>query len=435
MTQLSIRKDDKMLIESCETQKEAIHVSSIIPAKAITNEQIITLSHELGRIFSTRASHYDKTNQFPKENFELLKKHHFLSIMIPKSKGGMGADFLTYTRALEAMSKGDAATALTFNMHNIAVGSLAELDFKGQKNHRIQHMQDFIDWVYTQVITHQKVFASATSEPNIGAHLSKIKTTYEANETGFIINGIKNWVSMAGYADYYVVAAKKKEENPSSPPAISYLIVEKENPNAQIKYTWDVLGMRATSTNPVYFKNCWVPKRALFLGSEGMALFKVAREPHWLVGGYIGVYLGICSATLDFVIHYLKQKKIPGTQIPLSQNERILHKVGELSSQVMAAKQSVYYAAKLVKNAPGTPQTNEAIHQAKYIVSELGPSLTSEAIRLCGGSTLSKSMPLERYYRESRCAGLMPASSDECLAYLGKCAFGVDLSKPNETYW
>ncbi len=69
------------------------------------------------------------------------------------------------------------------------------------------------------------------------------------------------------------------------------------------------------------------------------------------------------------------------------------------------------------------------------MVSELGPRLTSEAIRICGGSTISKRMPLERYYREARCGGLMPATSDECLFYLGKAAFGTDLSKPSETYW
>ncbi len=405
-----------------------------ISPKDITNEQIVDLCKKLGEGFSKRSSKHDREGSFPEENFQELKDYNLLCIMIPKDKGGMGADFLTYTRALEQIARGDASTGLTFNMHNIAVGSLAELNIDGIGGSRGKKMNDFIDWVYNEAITHKKLFASASSEPGIGAHLSKMKTLYKRTDDGFVINGVKNWVSMAGYADYYVVAAKK-EGSESEVPAISYLIVEKENPNARVEFTWDVLGMRATSTNPVYFEDCFVPKSSLFLGNEGMALFKVAREPHWLVGGYVGVYLGICTAAFDFLVNYLKNRNIPGTQTPLSDDSRIQHKVGELYVKVAAAKASVYRAAKLVAEKPGSVEANTAIHQSKFIVSELGPSLTSDAIRLCGGSTIAKFMPLERYYRESRCGGLMPATSDECLLYLGKAAFGTDLTKPDETYW
>ena len=400
----------------------------------ISNDDIVELCRQLGEKFAPRASKHDREGSFPEENFAELKQANLLSIMIPKERGGMGADFLTYTRALEQIAKGDASTGLTFNMHNIAVGSLAELRLDGIGGSRGKTMNDFIDWVYDQAITHKKLFASASSEPGIGAHLSKMKTVYEKVDDGYVINGVKNWVSMAGYADYYVVAAKSAKSD-SDVPAISYLVVEKDNPNARVEFTWDVLGMRATSTNPVYFEDCFVPKSSLFLGNEGMALYKVAREPHWLVGGYVGVYLGICSAAFEFLVKYLKDKNIPGTQTPLASDGRIQHKVGELFVQVEAARNTVYKAAKLVATQPGTVEANTAIHHAKFMVSELGPSLTSDAIRLCGGSTIARFMPLERYYREARCGGLMPATSDECLSYLGKAAFGTDLSKPSETYW
>lgn len=411
----------------------SLPMQKVAPAD-IKSEEIIELCRVLGQRFISRAGKYDKEGSFPVENFEEIKDAGLLGIMIPKKYGGMGADFLTYTRALEQLSKGDASTGLTFNMHNIAVGSLAELNVEGIGGSREKRMTDFITWVYDQSIKEKKLFASASSEPGIGAHFSKLKTLYKRVDGGFVINGVKNWVSMAGYADFYVVAARSADSE-SDVPAISYLVVEKENPNARVEFTWDVLGMRATSTNPVYFEECFVPNEALFLGSEGMALYKIAREPHWLVGGYNGVYLGICSAAFEFMVEYLKTKKIPGTQTPLAEDSRIQHKVGELYSQLESTRRVAYSAARLVADRPGTPEANTAIHHAKYMVSELGPHLTSEAIRTCGGSTISKRMPLERYFRESRCGGLMPATSDECLFYLGKAAFGTDLSKPSETYW
>ncbi|MDH3711001.1 MAG: acyl-CoA/acyl-ACP dehydrogenase, partial [Cyclobacteriaceae bacterium] len=352
-------------------------VQKIAPSD-IQSHEIIELCRDLGNKFVSRAAKYDKEGSFPVENFQEIKDAGLLGIMIPKKYGGMGADFLTYTRALEQLAKGDASTGLTFNMHNIAVGSLAELDVEGIGGSREKRMTDFITWVYDQSINGKKLFASASSEPGIGAHFSKLKTLYKRVDGGFVINGVKNWVSMAGYADYYVVAARSADME-SDVPAISYLVVDKDNPNARVEFIWDVLGMRATSTNPVYFEDCFVPPEALFLGSEGMALYKIAREPHWLVGGYNGVYLGICSAAFEFLVEYLKTKKIPGTQTPLSEDTRIQHKVGELYSRLESTRRVAYSAAKLVAERPGTPEANTAIHHAKYMVSELGPSLTSEA--------------------------------------------------------
>ena len=75
------------------------------------------------------------------------------------------------------------------------------------------------------------------------------------------------------------------------------------------------------------------------------------------------------------------------------------------------------------------------IHHSKYIVGELAPRLASNAIRLCGGSGIAKSLPLERFYRDARCAGLMPATSDGCLLYAGKSALGFDLTQIREIYW
>ena len=397
-------------------------------------EDIVALCRELGQKFKERAAKYDREGSFPVENFQDLKDAGLLGIMIPKEYGGMGADFLTYTRALEQIAIGDSSTGLTFNMHNIAVGSLAELDIDGIGGSRGRTMKKFVEWVYDQSVNEKKLFASASSEPGIGAHFSKLKTMYRRVDDGFVINGVKNWVSMAGYADYYVVAARS-EESAGDIPAISFLVVEKENPNARIEETWDVLGMRATSTNPVYFKDCFVPTEALFLGSEGMALYKIAREPHWLVGGYNGVYLGVSTAAFEFMIEYLRNKKKPGTDIPLAEDTRIQHRVGEIYTQLEAARVATYRAAKIVSEQVGSQEANNAIHHAKYMVSELGPWLTAAAIRLCGGTTIHKRLPLERFYRDARCGGLMPATSDECLLYLGKAAFGNDLTKPDQTYW
>jgi len=400
------------------------------------DESLVELCAQVAHPFKERSAKYDREGSFPVENFAELREAGLYGIMVPKEFGGLGADFLTYTKAIEQIGKADSSTGLTFNMHNITIGSVAELELELQAvgGTRGRTMGEFREWMYDQAIREKKLFASAVSEPGIGAHFSKLKTTYKRVDGGYLINGTKWFVSMAGYASYYVVAARN-EKSPPDDPSLSYLVVEKENPGIRIDHVWDTLGMRGTMSDTMHLTDVFVPTERLFLGSEGMVLYKITREPHWLVGGFTGVYLGICTAAFEFMVDYLQTKKIPGTDRPMSSDARIQQRVGELGIQLEAARTVTYEAAKLVVEKRGSLEANSAIHRAKYMCGELGPHLASMAIRTCGGSTIARRLPLERYYRDARCGGLMPATSDECLMYVGKAMLGIDVSKTSETYW
>ena len=384
--------------------------------------------------FSERAAHYDATREFPVENFKELRESGLLSLMVPKDKGGIGSDFLTYTKALEQLAMGDASTALAFNMHNIAAGTLAEAKVGALSGKRGEVLNNFRDWAFKEIVTNKKLFASANSEPGIGAHFSKLKSTYRKTDEGYIINGLKSWVSMSGYADYYVTAAKKEGADGEFPD-LSFFVIEAENPGIEIQVIWDTLGMRATNTNMMHLKDVFVPTNRLFLGTQGLGMLKLVREPHWTIAGYIGVYLGICSVTFEFMTNYLQNKKKPGTDESVITSEQVQHQVGELSIAMETCRTVVYDAARQVDENPGTVETNEAVHRSKYLVGELGPHLASQAMRLCGGATIAKRLPLERHYRDARCGGLMPATSDECVLYAGKSALGFDMTRMSETYW
>jgi alkylation response protein AidB-like acyl-CoA dehydrogenase len=398
-------------------------------------DHVINLASELGQVFATRASKHDREGSFPVDDFADLRAAGLLGIMVPASKGGMGADFLTYTKVLEQIGKGHAATALTYNMHNIVMGGVAELDLAEIPGRHGDRMRGFADWLFSQAIDGGKVFASATTEPGVGAKYSQLKTTYQRTEDGYILNGVKSFVSMAGFADYYVVAARPATETSGSVPTLSYFCIAKDSPGITIEEVWDVLGMRATTSNTVYLKDVFVPKELLFMGSEGMAFYKLLSQPHWQVGGYNGAYLGISAAIMEFTTDYLAKKAIAGTDRTGADDPIVQYQIGEMDIKLASARAVTYEAARLVTKQPGTEEANVAIHRAKYLVGEVAPELASMAIRICGGSTISKRMPLERLYRDARCGGLMPAKSDDCLRYVGKASLGTDVTKLEESYW
>ena len=249
------------------------------------------------------------------------------------------------------------------------------------------------------------------------------------------MNGKKSFVSLSENADYYVVAAIADQPSASGDPKVSWLVVADDDPGIKFDRIWDTLGMRATVSNIMNLKDVFIPKERLFMRTEGGVLEKLAKEPHMVVGGFSACYLGIIEAMFKFVVDYLSGKTMLGSETPLINGELVQHRVGQLNVQVEAARELVYSAARQVVADRGSTATNAAVHRAKYYVGEFGPRIASDSIRICGGTAVSKHLPMERYYRDIRCCGLMPAKSDECLVYVGKEALGFDVNKASETYW
>lgn len=423
---------------SHDAQARLCAEAKVDPGPAVHRESpdLLTLCRDLGSRFAGRAFEYDRAGIFPVKNFEDLRRAQLYAILVPKEYGGLGADFLTYTKALEQLAIGDAATALAFNMHNIVIGSLTDsrLDrLEELEGRRGQAIKQFRDWLFHEVVAEGRLFATAASEPGVGFRLSKIKTIYKRVEGGFVINGVKSFVSMGGHADYCIVAARCDRDF-GDIPGISYLVIERENPGVRIVEDWDTLGMRSTCSNTMYLEDCFVPADRLYL-LEAVALYKCTRETHWLVGSYNGVYLGIASAVFAFVKEYLSGRTKAGTHSPLVEDDLVQYRVGKMWTALEAARAVTYDAAQRVAEAPGSSEANISIHRAKYMVSELAPWIASEAIALCGGSTMFKACPLERYYRDARCGGVMPARSEDCLTYVGKALLGLDVMSPQSSYW
>ena len=400
----------------------------------MNTEELLANCSDLAEIFSSRASGYDLSASFPVENYNDLKQQKMMSLMVPESFGGMGADFYQYTLAAGKLAQGCGSTAVSFNMHNIVMGSLAEADLSQAEGRLGERMKAFQKWAFEEA-NNQKVFAAALTEPNVGFHPGSLSTVYKRVDNGFVINGKKSFVSMSGNADYYVVACVPEKQPSGNMPMVSWLVLDKDDPGIEIEQMWDTMGMRGTVSNNMNLRDVYVPQQRLFLGFEGLVLRKLAVEPHFVVGGFTACYFGIIEAMYKFTVEHQKRRKMAGQETPLIENELVQHRMGEMSIYVEAARELVYSAARKVVENRGSQDTNAAIHRAKYFVGEIGPQIASMAIRACGGGTVSRHLPMERYYRDIRCCGLMPAKSDECLWYIGKHCFGTDINNIAETYW
>jgi alkylation response protein AidB-like acyl-CoA dehydrogenase len=398
------------------------------------HQAIIEKCRDLAERFRPRAARYDETGEFQTQNFEEIKAAGLLGIMIPPEYGGLGADFLCYTMAVEQLARGDASTALNFTQHNITIGSLAAFDLTGLNDTPMEYVAERRRKMLEQVARGREIIASAVTELGTGFRPSHAETRYRRTQAGFVLNGMKSFVSMTGHVDHYLVAAMS-EESTRERPRVSFFVVDAKTPGLSIKGGWNTCGMRATVSNHLVLTNCCVPADRLLAGVAGTAIQRLVKLPHWAVGGFNGVYLGICDSILEFAIDYLNGRTKAGEAKPLSYNSIIQHEIGKLSVALEATRAVVYNAAQLASIKPGTPEANAAIYRAKYLVGETAPQMASDAMRICGGNTIRKEFPLERYYRDARCGGLMSAPSDVCLSYVGKAVLGIDVNVVRESHW
>ncbi|MET8661498.1 acyl-CoA dehydrogenase family protein [Streptomyces griseus] len=375
------------------------------------------------RELSAAAADVDRGLIGPHGGYRLIRDSGLLNLLVPWESGGEGLSFLAYTRALETLATGDGATALGFNMHNVAIGSLCET----ARLPLPASAERFRDWVFKEVVENGRMFASATSEAGSGAKLRQLRATYRATDEGYVLNGAKSFVSLAGIADYYVVAAR--EEGSAEAEEVSHFVVSRLDDGVAFSEPWDSAALRGTQTARMTLEDVRVPRARLFLGVEGLSLFKLMREPHWMVSGYMGAYLGIAESILRLVVR-LTEGSGHRRASPVVQAQ-----IGRLAVDLRAARALVYSAAGLVDTEKGSLEANTAVHAAKYCIGELAPRLALDAVRICGSGSLRGSEPLERLLREAAFCSVMPAKPDECLEYVGKAALGFNMFDARTFNW
>lgn len=365
----------------------------------------------------------DRGEQAPGVAYALIRESGLLAAMIPQDRGGLGLDFESYTELLTELAKANGAIALGFNMHNVAIGSLFEADVDALGPSGVA----FRDWVIDEVITHRRMFASAASEPATGARLRGISTTYRREGNEFILDGHKSFVSLSGVADHYVVTARPADTDTDF--EVSHFVVGGGDPGVSFSPEWQGSALRGTSTAQMFLHGTRIPLDRLFLGVEGMSLFKVVRDPHWMAAGYLGAYLGLATAIVDFATERLSRDERRRT------SEGDVQRLGAMVVSLQATRSLTMSAARAVAVNRSDPSTNALVYAAKHHLGEVGQSLAGQSVALVGSAAMAADGPMQRLLREVQFCSIMPAKPGDCLDYVGRAQLGANMFDVSNHGW
>jgi butyryl-CoA dehydrogenase len=340
------------------------------------------------------AAELDRDHRFPCELLPKMAELNLMGMPYPEKLGGAGADYVSYVIAAEELARACASTSVVMLAHSsLATWPVYQFGTEAQKERYLHDMA-----------SGRRLGAFALTEPAAGTDAGAGTTTAVLHADEYALNGSKIFITNAPYAEVYIVFAKTDPERGAR--GMSAFIVEKDTPGLSVGEAEHKLGIRGSSTPPLYFADCRVPKDAL-LGQEGDG-FKIAMQT--LDGGRIGVAaqaVGIAQAALDASVAYAKERVQFGK--PIAANQAIQWMIADMATQVDAARLLTYRAAWCIDK--GRPYSTEGA-MAKLFASETATRVADRAIQIHGGYGYTESYPVERNYRDAKITELYEGTSE-----------------------
>jgi alkylation response protein AidB-like acyl-CoA dehydrogenase len=370
--------------------------------------------------FKTRVAQHDRENSFPFENIEAMKASGYLNMTLPAEFGGGGANLMDLVLAQERLARGDGPTAVAINMHLFNVAVRSDLWRLGDET-----LRPFLETCARDRL----VLCSGTSDPRMNtvigfAGLNDTTRHAEKAEGGYRVNGRAGFGSLSACADFFEETAHY--DDPEQGPLCLFFTLPADTKGIEVQNNWDTMSIRASASHDIVWDNVFVPDECVKARParrwDGYNSVFVS----WFMTSLSACYLGIAQAARDYAIDWARGR----TQIPF--DRPVSHYPG---NQFLAAEMEVGLRAAramLLQTVSELRELSQRVNPplmdvlaCEHFVTETAVSVVDKAMRIAGGTAISRSCSLEQMYRDVRAGIIHPLAGYDSLGVLGKLAFGI----------
>jgi hypothetical protein len=327
---------------------------------------------------------WDEAQTFPLDVIKQLGRLGILGIVFPEDLGGAGMGYIEYAIAIEELARVDPSVALIVAAHV----SLCT-------NHIYQHGSDAQRRAYVpKLASGEWIGCWSITEPDAGSDAAGTRTTAKLENNRWVLNGSKTFCTNAQKADVCVAMAVTDPGEQHY--GISAFVIEKGTAGYEVGRKENKLGMRASDTGEVLFRDCAIPEGNL-LGERGAGFIGSMKI---LDGGRISIAalsVGIAQGAYEAALNYSKQRRQFGK--PIAEFQAIRHKLADMATEIEASRLLTYQAGALADQ--GKPVT-KASSMAKLFASETAVRVANEAVQVHGGYGFIKDYPVEKFYRDAK---------------------------------
>ena len=143
-----------------------------------------------------RAAEIDETAEFPWDVYQALVASDFHAVHIPEAYGGAGADSVAACIVIEEVARGCASSSLIPAVNKL--GTMGML-LSGSEEIKSRYLP--------LVASGEAMFSYALSEPEAGSDAAAMRARAVPDGDGWVLDGVKRWITNAGVSKYYTVMA------------------------------------------------------------------------------------------------------------------------------------------------------------------------------------------------------------------------------------
>jgi alkylation response protein AidB-like acyl-CoA dehydrogenase len=363
----------------------------------LTDEQ--TQIQEMVRDFALaeitpHLAEWDEAQHFPVDTFKRAGGLGMLGVTIPEEYGGAGLSYVDYIHVVEELAVIDSGFALSVAAHNsLCTGHIYLAGNDEQKK----------KWL-PKLTSGEWIGAWGLTEPSSGSDASGMHTTAVKDGDDWILNGTKNFITNATYADISVVLAVTDRND--SKRGVTAFAVEMDRKGIRAGKKENKLGMRVSDTAELVMEDCRVTS-ANILGEIGHGFIGAMKV---LDGGRISIgalAVGIARGAYEAARDYAKQRLAFGK--PIAEFQAIQFMLADMATEIDAARLLCYRAATM-KDAG--EKVTQASAMAKLYASEVAVRATEKGVQIFGGYGFIKEFPAEKFYRDVKLCTIGEGTSE-----------------------
>ena len=397
-TDIGIPDDIRDLVKGAITGIHQFVDSEVLPQE----QQMGSLLTEERRFFGEDGRAVDEVLEARKQVRMKSAAAGYYGMFAPESVGGGGVGIRSMVFVEEALYRkyGPGRPLITWAKGFLSQPTLAS--FVDGPSHMLVSVSDGVRKEFVPLVARgEKTVCFALSEADAGSDVWAIKTKARRDGDDWIINGSKQWITNAPYADYAVVFAITNEEMVKARKGgISAFFVETTAPGYSFDGVLPVMGHIGGDCGSMTFDNVRVPAdRLVGPADQGfqVAMFGISE-------GRISISsncIGMCGYALDRSLEYAQQRISFGK--PISEYQAIQFMLADTAIDIFTMKYMVLQTAALMEAFPQTGRMPvKEISIAKAYAVERTQECYDRAIQIHGGMGLTNELSLNEGFRIAR---------------------------------
>lgn len=331
-----------------------------------------------------RAQELDEKEEFPRELFEKIAEMGVFQIRYPRKKGGAGGNTTLYCIICEELARGLMSVAAVTAMQCL-MGTNFLFHFG---------TEEMKEKYFFPAMRGEKISCFCLTEPEAGSDLTAVSTSAKKSDGGYVINGLKTWVTNGPVADFFTVLCQTDPSKKAR--GLNFFFVPRETSGVYVSQPFSTLGTRTTKISEIAFNNVFIPDDHR-LGAEGQGMKNLLTILSEIRSMTASLAIGLQRASLADSIKYAQEREAFGK--PIGKYQLIQSKIANMATNLEASRLLTYKAAGMIdRNIPCMTEAS----MAKYFSTEAACSAADECTRIFGAYGYSMEYTAQRYYRDSR---------------------------------